>query len=360
LKKWNGSRVEAEGQMARSKRGASPSRRRGITSKRRSQLPFCLAPSRVALILALACVARLAEIAADIGTALRALATTKIHRNAAHSSFSTVSREINMSDIITERSGNILRVELNRPAKKNAMTLAMYITLADLFNDAAKDDQIRVVLWHGAGDSFSAGNDIQDFLKNPPGPGKSPQAELIDALINFDKPIVAAVQGAAIGGGTTMLTHCDFVFAGESAKFRMPFVDLAVVPEFGTSYSVPARIGYLRAAELVLLGLPFDAKRAAALGLVTRVVADQLLLPTATGAAQQLAAKPPASLQSCKRLMRSSTRELLERAVKLENQEFATRVRSAEAKEAFTAFLEKRRPDFTKTNERANPKAQAA
>ena len=189
-------------------------------------------------------------------------------------------------------------------------------------------------------------------------PGKSPQAQLIDALINFDKPIVAAVQGAAIGGGTTMLTHCDFVFAGESAKFRMPFVDLAVVPEFGTSYSVPARIGYLRAAELVLLGLPFDAKRAAELGLVTRVVAaDQQLLPTATAAARQLAVKPPAALRSCKRLMRSSTRELLERAVKLENEEFAVRVRSAEAKEAFTAFIEKRKPNFDAIPE---PKERAA
>src|SRR6478736_6566202 len=134
-----------------------------------------------------------------------------------------------MNDIVTERSAHILRIQLNRPEKKNAMTSAMYITLADLLNDAAKDDQIRVVLWHSAGDSFSAGNDIEDFLKNPPGPRKSPQAELIDALINFNKPIVAAVQGAAIGGGTTMLTHCDFVFAVESAKFRMPFVDLAVV-----------------------------------------------------------------------------------------------------------------------------------
>jgi len=251
-----------------------------------------------------------------------------------------------MSDIITERSGNILRIKLNRPARKNAMTLAMYNTMADLLNDAAKDNEIRVVLWHGGGDSSSKHNDIEDFLKNPPGPGESPQARLIEALINFDKPIVVAVQGAAIGGGTTMLTHCDFVFAGESAKFRMPFVDLAVVPEFGTSYSVAARIGYLRAAELILVGLPFDAKRAAELGLVTRVVSDEQLLPTATAAAQQLAAKPPGALQSCKRLMRSSTRELLERAVKLENQEFAVRVRSAEAKEAFTAFLEKRRPNF--------------
>src|SRR6267142_6641464 len=129
---------------------------------------------------------------------------------------------MNMSDIITERSGNILRIQLNRPAKKNAMTSDMYIALSYLFNAAANDDQIRVVLWHGAGDSFSAGNDMQDFLKNPPGAGESPQARLIKALIDFDKPIVVAVQGAAIGGGTTMLTHCDFVFAGESAKFRMP------------------------------------------------------------------------------------------------------------------------------------------
>jgi enoyl-CoA hydratase/carnithine racemase len=254
-----------------------------------------------------------------------------------------------MSDIISERSGNILRVELNRPERKNAMTSAMYITLADLLNDAAKDDQIRVVLWHGAGDSFSAGNDIQDFLKNPPGAGESPQARLIEALINFDKPIVAAVQGAAIGGGTTMLTHCDFVFAGESAKFQMPFVNLALVPEFGSSYSVPARIGYLRAAELILLGSRFDAKRAAELGLVTRVVPDQELLATATDTVRELAEKAPAALQVCKRLMRTSTRDQLERAVELENEEFSARVQSAEAKEAFTAFLEKRPPDFTRT-----------
>jgi enoyl-CoA hydratase/carnithine racemase len=231
------------------------------------------------------------------------------------------------------------------------MTLAMYNTMADLLNDAAKDDQIRVVLWHGAGDSFSAGNDIQDFLKNPPGAGESPQARLIEALINFDKPIVVAVQGAAIGGGTTMLTHCDFVFAGESAKFQMPFVDLALVPEFGSSYSVPARIGYLRAAELILLGARFDARRAAELGLVTRVVPDQELLATATDTARKLAEKAPAALQACKRLMRSSTRDQLERAVKLELQEFSERVRSAEAKEAFSAFIEKRKPNFSASSQ---------
>jgi enoyl-CoA hydratase/carnithine racemase len=262
-----------------------------------------------------------------------------------------------MSDIITERSENILRIQLNRPERKNAMTLAMYNTMADLLNEAAKDDQIRVVLWHGAGDSFSAGNDIQDFLKNPPGAGESPQARLIEALINFDKPIVVAVQGAAIGGGTTMLTHCDFVFAAESAKFQIPFINLAVVPEFGSSYTVPARIGYIRAAELILLGLPFNASRAAELGLVTRVLADEDFLATATQTARDLAKKPPAALQACKRLMRSSTRDQLERAVKLENEEFSARVRSAEAREAFTAFIEKRKPNFDTVS---GPKARAA
>ena len=247
-----------------------------------------------------------------------------------------------MNDIVTERSGSILRVELNRPAKKNAMTSAMYVALANIFNDAAKDESIRVALWHGAGDSFCAGNDIEDFLKTPPGPGDSPQAQLMNALMDFGKPLVAAVQGAAIGGGTTMLLHCDFVYAGESAKFQMPFVNLAVVPEFGSSYAVPARIGHLRAAELILLGLPFDARRAADLGLVTRVVSDQSLLATATETAQKLAAKPAGALQASKRLIKRGFREQLKAATQAENEEFSAQVRSEEAKEALRAFLEKR------------------
>ena len=249
-----------------------------------------------------------------------------------------------MSDMITERSGNILSIQLNRPAKKNAMTSSMYITMAELLNGAAKDDQIRVVLWHAAGNSFSAGNDIEDFMKNPPGPGESPQAQLIHALANFEKPLVAAVQGAAIGGGTTMLAHCDFVYAGESAKFQLPFVNLALVPEFGSSYLLPLRFGYTRAAELILLGGPFDASRAAELGLVTRVVPDQSLLATATETARTVAAKPAAAVQACKRLMKRALRDPLEQAVKLENEVFAERVRSDDAKQAFLAFFAKRQP----------------
>src|SRR6202790_3886801 len=254
-----------------------------------------------------------------------------------------------MEEIITERSNGILRVELNRPSRKNAMTSGMYIDLADIFNDAARDPSTRVVLWHGAGDSFCAGNDIEDFLKNPPGSGESPQATLMNALVNFDKPVVVAVQGAAIGGGTTMLTHCDFIYAGESTKFQMPFINLAVVPEFGSSCSVPARIGHLRAAELILLGAPFDARRAAELGLVTEVVSDNDVLARATETARKLAAKPAAALQASKRLMKQPTLEQLKAAMKAENQEFSAQVRSEDAKEAFTAFLEKRKPDFTRT-----------
>jgi len=249
-----------------------------------------------------------------------------------------------MEEIITERSDGILRVELNRPSRKNAMTVGMYLALADILNDAGRDASTRVVLWHGAGDSFCAGNDIEDFLKNPPGPGESPQARLENALVDLDKPLIAAVQGAAIGGGTTMLTHCDFVYAGEKTKFQMPFVNLALVPEFGSSWSVPASAGYLRAAELILLGAPFDARHAADLGLVTRVVPDQALLPTATETARLLAAKPAGALQASKRLMKRAVREQIKAAMKAENEEFSRQVRSDDAREALTTFLEKRRP----------------
>jgi len=261
-----------------------------------------------------------------------------------------------MSDIITERTGSVLRVTINRPAKKNAMTSAMYTALADAFNEAAKDDDIHVVIWDAAGDSFSAGNDIEDFLKNPPGPGESPQARLGEALLNLDKPVIAAVKGIAIGGGTTLLTHCDFVYAGESSKFKLPFVDLGLVPEFGSSWSLPARSGYIRAAELFMLGQPFSAEVAAEVGLVTRVVPDAELSATVTQTAEKLAAKPSGALRASKKLLRRSSRQQIEQAIKAELAEFSERVRSDEVKEVFTAFLEKRPPNFTKAKEAATAK----
>jgi enoyl-CoA hydratase/carnithine racemase len=153
-----------------------------------------------------------------------------------------------------------------------------------------------------------------------------------------------------------MLAHCDFVYAADGARFQLPFVNLALVPEFGSSYLLPSRFGYVRAAELILLGQPFNASRAAELGLVTQAVPDQKLLATASETARKLADKPPAALQACKRLMKQTVREQLKLAVNLENAEFAARVRSAEAKEAFTAFIEKRKPDFNRTHAPATAK----
>ena len=151
-----------------------------------------------------------------------------------------------------------------------------------------------------------------------------------------------------------MLTHCDFVYAAEKTKFQMPFIDLALVPEFGSSFSIPARIGHIRAAELILLGRPFDAKQAADLGLVTQVVSEQNLLTTAIETAQRLAAKSTAAFQACKRLMKQSWREQLESAITAENQEFSSQVRSADAREALKAFLEKRPPNFAPAMTPAN------
>jgi enoyl-CoA hydratase/carnithine racemase len=175
----------------------------------------------------------------------------------------------------------------------------------------------------------------------------------MNALVDFEKPLIAAVRGAAIGGGTTMLSHCDFVYASESTRFQMPFINLAVVPEFGSSFLVPLTTGHIRAAELILLGSPFDARRAAELGLVTRVVSDQDLLPVATETARKLAEKPAAALQVSKRLLKRSFREQIRAAMRSEDETFRARVHSDEAREALTAFLKKRRPDFTRTSKSA-------
>ncbi len=249
-----------------------------------------------------------------------------------------------MNEILTERSGSILKVQLNRPAKKNAITTAMYVALAEALETAAKDDATRVVLIHGAGDSFTAGNDLEDFVKNPPGPGESPQMRLFAALNGFDKPIVAAVHGVAVGFGTTMLVHCDFVYAGESARFITPFIDLALVPEMGSSFGLPALVGWRPAAEMLLLGTPFGAGRAEQVGLVTAVVPDQAVLETATQAAKKLAEKPADALRASKKLLKRGIREDLDEAGRLEVEEFAVRVRSAEARQAFEAFFHQRRP----------------
>lgn len=254
-----------------------------------------------------------------------------------------------MSDIVTDQSGGILRIALNRPEKKNAITSGMYTTLAGLFDDAARDDSVRVVVWHGAGDAFTAGNDIKDFLENPPVEKGSPQGLLMHAMLDFEKPLIAAVHGAAVGGGTTMLLHCDFVYAAEKTLFQLPFINLALPQEFGSSFLLPLAIGHKRAARLVLLGQPFEAAQARELGLVTEVVADAEVLSVAMQTARDLAAKPAGALQTAKRLLKRSFRDRISAAMDAENAAFSRQARSDEAKEAFAAFLEKRPPDFDKT-----------
>jgi enoyl-CoA hydratase/carnithine racemase len=251
-----------------------------------------------------------------------------------------------MEYILNSLEAGILKIELNRPQKRNALTLEMYTEFAELLNSAQAKPEIRVVLVSAEGDNYSAGNDLQDFLDHPPGSGDSPQRELIDALRVLDKPLVAAVRGAAVGSGATMLTYFDFVYASQNARFQYPFINLALVPEFGTSFSLPDQVGYLRAAEIVLLGHPFDASTALSLGLVTRVLPDAEVLAAAENTVQELAQKPLAALKASKQLLRSHFRPRIEQATKDEMVEFSERVRSADTREALTAFFEKRRPRF--------------
>ena len=170
-------------------------------------------------------------------------------------------------------------------------------------------------------------------------------------LIDIDKPLVAAVHGATVGGGTTMITHCDFVYAAESTRFQMPFINLAAVPEFGSSYTIPAWVGHIRASELLMLGQPFTATRAAEIGIVTRVVPDGEQLTIAMETAQQLAAKPAGALQACKRLLKRTARQQLEQVIRIENDVFTTLIRSDDAREALTAFQEKRQPGLYEVEE---------
>jgi enoyl-CoA hydratase/carnithine racemase len=253
-----------------------------------------------------------------------------------------------MSDILLDRHGAVERIQINRPAKRNAFTTAMYAEVAAALSAAGADPAVRVVVLSGSGGCFSAGNDVQDFLQNPPTGQDSPVWRFLEALVSMEKPLVAAVEGAAVGIGTTLLLHCDIVLAAKTARFQLPFVDLGLVPEAGSSLLLPALAGYHRAAELLLLGAPFDAETAERIGLVSRVVLPAELIEGAMAIAEALAHKPPASLRLTKRLLRRGTQGLLAEAMREEARLFTERLTSAEAREALTAFLEKRTPDFSR------------
>jgi enoyl-CoA hydratase/carnithine racemase len=253
-----------------------------------------------------------------------------------------------MGQVLVERQGAIQRITINRPEKKNALTAAMYAAFAEAILAADRDPGVRVMLIGGAGDAFTAGNDLQDFLAHAPQGGPRPVLDFLQVFSHATKPIVAAVHGVAVGVGTTMLAHCDLVYAAEGTKFSMPFVNLGLCPENASSFLLPAILGYQRAAELLMFGEPFDAAKAREIGLVNAVVPLAELAATATAAAQKLTAKPPASLRLTKRLMRRAWMPEIEAALAEESKAFAERLSSPEAKEAFTAFFEKRAPDFSR------------
>ena len=246
-----------------------------------------------------------------------------------------------------ETKGRIARIELARLDKKNAITTEMYAQMADALAAAAANREVRVVLIHGSKDCFTAGNDISNFLKRDPGV-KSPAFRVFDVLPSLEKPVVAAVGGPAVGIGTTLLLHCDLVYATPGARFHLPFVPLGIVPEFGSTVLLPLLAGYQRAAELLLLGQPFTAEKAYEVGIVTAIVREDELLATAQAAAQKLAELPPESIRLTKRLMKSAQAEAVKKQIAEEARIFGERLASPEAKEAMSAFLEKRKPDFSR------------
>ncbi|NEX64498.1 enoyl-CoA hydratase [Noviherbaspirillum galbum] len=252
-------------------------------------------------------------------------------------------------EILTRKENGVLSIEFNRPEKKNAITAAMYQAMADALKDGEADSAVRAILITGKPEIFTAGNDLDDFLKNSGGDvGDRPVWQFMRALSGASKPVVAAVAGNAVGIGTTLLMHCDLVYAAENAKFSMPFTQLGLCPEFASSLLFQQVAGYQRAAEKLLLGEAFGAQEAQEMGLVSRVVPTVDLHSFALGKAASLAALPASSLRVTKRLMKQAQAQAIRQQMDEENKHFGAMLNAPEAKEAFTAFFEKRRPDFTK------------
>lgn len=252
-------------------------------------------------------------------------------------------------DILTKKEHHILTIEFNRPEKKNAITAAMYQAMADALKEAESDADVRAILITGKPEVFTAGNDLDDFMKNSSASfGDRPVWQFMRALSNATKPVVAAVAGNAVGIGTTLLLHCDLVYAAENAKFALPFTQLGLCPEFASSMLLPQMVGYQRAAEKLLLGEAFSADEAYDMGLVSRVLPLPDLLPYAQSKAATLAALPASSLRVTKRLMKHAQADAIRTRMDEENKYFGEMLGAPEAKEAFSAFFEKRRPDFTK------------
>ncbi|MDO9067013.1 MAG: enoyl-CoA hydratase [Deltaproteobacteria bacterium] len=255
------------------------------------------------------------------------------------------------TDLIqSELCGGILTLRINRPDKKNALNLDMYQAMADGLKLADSDNAVRVILICGAEDCFTSGNDLADFLAAPPSGPESPVMQFLMAIGEAGKPIVAAVNGLAVGVGVTMLLHCDLVYAGNSATFQMPFVNLGLCPEAGSTLLLPRIMGHQRAAELLLLGEVFNADKACAIGIVTAVCPDNEVLVTAQNRAMQLAAQPAAAVRLAKSLLKRDYAEALRETIVEEGAQFVARLKSPEAAEALQAFMLRRKPDFSKFN----------
>jgi enoyl-CoA hydratase/carnithine racemase len=253
-----------------------------------------------------------------------------------------------MSDILVHTEDGVTTLSFNRLDRKNSITAAMYAAMADAVEQAAADAAVRVLLIQGHETVFSAGNDIGDFLNQPPATQDSPVFRFLRAIAAFPKPLIAAVSGPAVGIGTTLLFHCDLVYAGDNAAFSMPFVNLGLCPEAASSLLVPQMFGYHRAAEALLLGEPFMAEAALEAGLVNRVLPPTEANGYAQAQARKLAAKPLSSLIETKRLMKKGQAALVLQQMAEEGQSFGRMLREPAAREAFTAFMEKRKPDFSK------------
>lgn len=252
-----------------------------------------------------------------------------------------------MQDILIDTAERVMTITFNRVDKKNSFTAAMYAAMADALIHAQPDDGVRAVVIQGHESVFSAGNDIADFLKAPPVSPDVPVFRFLRAISTFSKPVVAAVCGPAVGIGTTVLFHCDLVYAGDNAMFSMPFVNLGVCPEAASSLLAPQRMGHGRAAEALLLGDPFTAEAALEMGLISRIVPPTEANALARHQALRLASKPLQPLLMTKRLMKQGQAALVATHMAEEGTIFGRLLGEPAAREAFGAFLEKRRPDFS-------------
>ena len=252
-----------------------------------------------------------------------------------------------ISEILTHVDAGVMTLTINRIDKKNSLTAAMYAAMADVLESAHHDSAVRVLVIQGHESIFSAGNDIGDFLNKPPSGADAPVFRFLRGISTFTKPIVAAVCGPAVGIGTTMLLHCDLVYAGDNAAFSLPFVNLGLCPEAASSLLVPQLMGHARAAEVLLLGEPFRAETALEMGLINRIVPPSEANALAQQQARKLAAKPLGALMETKRLMKKDHASSIAERMDEEAASFGRMLTEPAAREAFAAFMEKRKPDFS-------------